>query len=148
MQEKKDVTMYPATAVIIFDEQKRILFRKRKEFGLWGLPTGYPLPGETIEETAKKAVRSETGLQVELTKVIGVYSDPYSQTFEYPTGEFVQFVTTYLLGKVVDGNAMPSQKEVTGVQFFAPHELPKDLMPLPPRWLVDAFANQEAAFIR
>ncbi|WP_100334166.1 NUDIX domain-containing protein [Bacillus alkalisoli] len=148
MQEKKDVTMYPATAVIIFDEQKRILFRKRKEFGLWGLPTGYPLPGETIEEAAIKGVRNETGLKVELKKIIGVYSDPYSQTFEYPNGEFVQFVTTYFLGEVVDGHARPSQKEVSHVQFFGPHELPTDLMPLPPRWLVDAFANEDAAFIR
>ena len=38
----------------------------------WVFPKGTPDPGETIEETALREVREETGLEVEIVRPIGV----------------------------------------------------------------------------
>ncbi len=43
----------------------------RSEDGLWGLPKGTPVAGESIEETARREVREETGLEVEIERSIG-----------------------------------------------------------------------------
>lgn len=39
---------------------------------MWGLPKGTPDPGETLEQTALREVREETGLEVRIVKKIGV----------------------------------------------------------------------------
>ncbi|MBI2760709.1 MAG: NUDIX hydrolase [Chloroflexi bacterium] len=43
----------------------------RAAAGLWGLPKGTPMPGETIEETARREVREETGLDVRIERKVG-----------------------------------------------------------------------------
>lgn len=39
--------------------------------GLWGLPKGRPMQGESLEQTAQREVREETGLQVEIQRPVG-----------------------------------------------------------------------------
>ncbi|HKR06421.1 MAG TPA: NUDIX hydrolase [Bacteroidia bacterium] len=43
---------------------------------MWALPGGLMDEGETIEETAVREAKEETGLDVKLTALIGVYSKP------------------------------------------------------------------------
>lgn len=43
----------------------------RSRAGIWGLPKGTPMPGETLEETALREVREETGLEVRLIEPLG-----------------------------------------------------------------------------
>jgi ADP-ribose pyrophosphatase YjhB (NUDIX family) len=44
--------------------------------GLWSYPGGYLETGETLEEGAVRETREETGLDVEITGLLGVYSRP------------------------------------------------------------------------
>src|SRR5437773_1824676 len=48
-----------------------VLLCGRTAAGLWGLPKGTPMPGETLEETASREVREETGFDVCIERKVG-----------------------------------------------------------------------------
>ena len=81
-------------AAVVFDEAGRVLLGRRLDNGLWGLPSGHVEVGETAAQAAVREVAEETGLQVQVQRLVGVYSDPASQVFAYPDGRVTQFVTT------------------------------------------------------
>ncbi|WP_141433911.1 NUDIX hydrolase [Bacillus sp. 03113] len=138
----------PGVAVIILDEEKRVLLQKRADVGLWGIPSGHVEPGETVAQAAIREVLEETNLQIRIKKLIGVYSDPSSQVFKYPNGKKVHFITTCFLAEIVGGTLRCNSSESLAVQFFHKDNLPSDLLNMHPCWLDDAFANKEYSFIR
>lgn len=54
-----------------------LIKRKNEPFeGQWALPGGFVDIGETVEDTAVREMKKETGLDVELVRLVGVYSEP------------------------------------------------------------------------
>ena len=49
-------------AVLVTDEQGRLLLLRRTDNGCWGIPGGAMEPGETLEQTALRETQEETGL--------------------------------------------------------------------------------------
>lgn len=138
----------PGVAAVVLNAPGDVLLVKRRDNGLWGLPSGHVERGETVAEAVKREVREETGLDVEVERLIGVYSDPASQVFHYPSGEVVQFVTLSFLCRVVGGTLCADGVESSEVKFFKPSELPHDILTMHPLWLKDAQADRPQAFIR
>jgi ADP-ribose pyrophosphatase YjhB (NUDIX family) len=70
--------MVVASDVIIQHKGKILLIKRGIEpyKGMPCLPGGRHKEDERIEETAKREVKEETGLDVELKEILGVYSDP------------------------------------------------------------------------
>lgn len=62
-----------AVIVAVIDDGK-ILLTKREDFEVWCLPGGSVEEGETLAEGAIREAKEETGLDVELTRLVGVYS--------------------------------------------------------------------------
>ena len=67
-----------AVICIVPREGQVLMIRRSTElgYGLWGLPGGYVDRGEVVEEAAAREVWEETGLEVEIGGLIGLYSDP------------------------------------------------------------------------
>ncbi len=145
---KKIEAVKAGIAVIIFNEKNQVLLQKRKDVGLWGIPSGHIEIGETVSEAAIREVKEETNLDIRIRKLIGVYSDPHSQVFSYPNGQMIHFITTCFLAEIIGGELMCNAKESLKLKFFNYQHLPYNLLKMHPKWLDDALANREMAFIR
>ncbi len=63
-------------ASIAIVQGKRVLLQLRRDFPVWCLPGGAIEEGESLAQAAIREAREETGLEVELTRLVGVYSRP------------------------------------------------------------------------
>ncbi|MGC5288655.1 NUDIX hydrolase [Micromonospora sp. DT231] len=91
-----------AVTVFVQDGHGRVLLIQRTDNGLWALPGGAQDFGEYIAETAVRETREETGIEVKVTGIVGIYSDP-RHVVEYSDGEVRQqfsicFRALYLSG--------------------------------------------------
>ncbi|MBD3389792.1 NUDIX domain-containing protein [Candidatus Micrarchaeota archaeon] len=71
--------MRPATVDALIIENGKILLIKRgrePDKGKWALPGGFVDRGETAEEACVREVEEETGLEVEVEEIVGVFSEP------------------------------------------------------------------------
>ena len=67
------------TVDTIIDNESKVLFVKRNKepfVGKMVFPGGFMKKGETAEDAAKREVKEETSLDIELNDILGVYSDP------------------------------------------------------------------------
>ncbi len=54
-----------------------LIRRKNNPFkGSWALPGGFVEYGETVESAVKREIKEETGLEIDLNGIVGVYSNP------------------------------------------------------------------------
>lgn len=72
-----DTPKLTVDAVIIYNGRIVLVQRKNPPFeGKFALPGGFVDIGETVESAVIREAREETGLSIEIVKLLGVYSDP------------------------------------------------------------------------
>lgn len=77
MNREIKTPLLAADAVILFQEGIVLIRRVNPPYqGCYALPGGFVEIGETVEEAAKREAKEETGLDIDLLGMVGVYSDP------------------------------------------------------------------------
>jgi len=114
-------------AVLIVDEQNRLLLMKRSDSGCWGLPGGATELGEAVEDAAKRETFEETNLHIGEISLFGVFSGP-ELYYKYPNGDEVYNVTIVYLSHDVNGD-IRLNNEHTEWRRFAADEIPENISP-------------------
>lgn len=106
----------------MFDESGRVLLQKRGDSNKWGFPGGAIELGETPEEAAIRELKEETGLDVTIDSLIGIYTD---SDMKYPNGDNAQSIAIVYKLKALSGELICDNKETIDLKFFDVDKLPE-----------------------
>ena len=111
--EVKEVKTPMLAVDIIIKAKEGVVLVKRKNEpfkGKWALPGGFVEYGERVEDAAVREAAEETGLEVKLKRLVGVYSEPGRD----PRGHVVSIC--YLAEPV--GGRLRAASDATRVKVF------------------------------
>ncbi len=114
-------SIVPSVTVVALDDDGRVLLIHRTDNDLWALPGGGVDTGESAAGAAVRETREETGFDVEVTGLVGLYTDP-RHVIAYDDGEVRQQFSICFSARIVGGECRTSS-ESKEVAFLAPHEL-------------------------
>ncbi|MGW4406063.1 NUDIX hydrolase [Nonomuraea sp. NPDC004702] len=114
-------SLVPACGTVTVDDAGRILMQRRRDTGQWALPMGKMEIGETPSQCAIRETEEETGVRVEPTGLLGVYSDP-GHIVAYTDGEVRQEYEVMLIARPVGGRP-EANDEASDVRWVEPGEL-------------------------
>ncbi len=109
---------------LILDNQNRVLLQHRTDNHQWSHPGGAIEVGESVEDTVRREVYEETGLQVQNLEFFNIYSGE-SQHYIYPNGDEVYFVNVIYICKKYQGVPVADLEETKDLQFFELESLPQ-----------------------
>jgi len=114
--------------VMIFDEHHRLLLQHRIDDNTWDFPGGYMELGESTEETARREVREETGLEIGEMTLFKIFA---GKEFFYTclNGDQVFSVSPVYVTNDAHGALQPDGDEGSEVRFFPIHDLPSEMLP-------------------
>ncbi|HUS13415.1 MAG TPA: NUDIX hydrolase [Chloroflexia bacterium] len=103
------------------DQGAVLLVRRNIEpfYGMWDIPGGYLHEWEHPAEGARREVAEETGLQVELTRLLGIFIDRYGDN---PQTTF----NVYYRGRVLRGTLAPAD-DASEAHWFSADALPAEI---------------------
>ncbi len=103
-----------AAVVLVTNGDKLVLVRRgvEPEMGKWSFPSGFMNRGEVVEDAAKREVKEETGLIIELDSLVGIYSSQDSP------------VVLAVYAATATGGTLRAGHDATEVGLFPPDELP------------------------
>ena len=99
-------------------QNEKILLTKREDFETWILPSGGVEDGESLAQAAIRETKEETGLDIELTSLVGVYS----RISNISPGYMVLFAA-----KPVGGEIKCQEGETIAVEWFDFDKIPSPL---------------------
>ena len=128
-----------AVNVAVVDAARRVLLTRREDFDVWCLPGGAVDDGESLAQAAIREVAEETGLDVRLTRLVGVYSRP----------KLGGYHTLALFAAVPAGGTLsPDPREVTEARWVRADELPDHLLWGQRERIADAMAGFGGSIVR
>ncbi len=115
-------SLVPAAVAVVAREDGAVLLIRRTDNGNWALPGGAIEMNESIADAAIRETFEETGIQVEVTGLLGVYSDPRHVIHFTSNDEVRREFSVALTARPVGGAPTPSS-ESSEVRWVAPGDL-------------------------
>jgi 8-oxo-dGTP diphosphatase len=111
----KDLPRFAVTALVFIAPGDSLLL-VRQNYGkrYWSLPGGSVEPGESVDQAAVREVKEETGLDVRLTRLVGVYSKPAQDA-----------LAVCFEAEVLGGSLSEATDEIVECCYFPPDDLPE-----------------------
>ncbi|MFJ9854196.1 NUDIX hydrolase [Streptomyces sp. NPDC101150] len=110
-----------AASAVVTDGEGCILLQRRTDNGLWALPGGGMDITDSLPGTAVREVKEETGLDVEITGLVGTYTDP-RHIIAYSDGEVRRQFNVCFTARIVGGSLAISDESFE-LKFVAPGEI-------------------------
>ncbi|TDC66348.1 NUDIX hydrolase [Streptomyces hainanensis] len=114
-------SMVVAASAVVTDDQGRILLQRRRDNDLWALPGGGMELTESLPGAAVREVKEETGLDVEITGLVGTYTDP-RHIIAYTDGEVRRQFNVCFTARI-NGGQLAMSNESTDIRFVEPRGL-------------------------
>lgn len=112
----------PTTDVVIYEPEKGVvIIRRANEPQGYALPGGFIDEGEQAETAARREMREETGLDVELTGLLGVYSRPGRDPRQHT-------MSVVFAGRPKDATRLQAGDDAQAAAFYPLNALPEPLV--------------------
>ena len=115
-----------------------ILLIRRSDNDNWALPGGGMDLGESLPDTGVRETAEETGIDVEITGLVGIYTDPRHVILYTSNNEARQEFSVVFTARPIGGTPTPSD-ESTEVRWVPPAEIESLPMDRSMRMRVDQY---------
>lgn len=135
--EKEVVKVYVVAGVVLKQDGKYLLVQEnwpenKEVHGTWNLPAGRVDVGDSIEQTAVKEAKEESGFDVELIKKLGIYQNTASEAVKH-----------VFEAKIVGGELKWPEEEILDAKWLTFEEIKNMKDKLRNIWVLDAISLVE-----
>jgi len=110
-------SIVPSVTAIVCNDANDLLLVHKTDNDLWALPGGGVDPGESVSQAVVREVKEETGFDVEVIELSGVYTNP-RHVIAYDDGEVRQQFSLCFRARLIGGQKTTSS-ETSEVAFVA-----------------------------
>ncbi|GAA4955902.1 NUDIX hydrolase [Actinoplanes utahensis] len=115
-------SVVPSANAVVVNDDGAILLIRRSDNDNWALPGGGMDLGESLPQTAVRETAEETGIDVEVTGLVGIYTDPRHVILYTSNNEARQEFSIVFTARPIGGTPTPSS-ESTEVRWVPPAEI-------------------------
>lgn len=112
----------PTVSILTFDNAGRVLLVRHAEGNNWTTPGGMIEPYELPADAAVREMWEETGLAVELLRIVGVFGGELCR-HTYRNGDRVSWISTTFEARVVGGTLRPDGEETLETRYVSRDDL-------------------------
>ena len=115
-------SLVPSVNVGVINDDGAVLLIRRTDNENWALPGGAMGIGETIADAGVRETREETGIDCEIERLVGVYTNPRHVMLYTSNGEVRQECSLVFAARPIGGEPTTSS-ESSEVRWVAPNEI-------------------------
>jgi 8-oxo-dGTP pyrophosphatase MutT (NUDIX family) len=105
-------SIVPSVNVIVTTDNGKVLLIKRSDNDNWAVPGGAIDIGESLTQAAVRETKEETGIDCEITGLVGIYTDPRHVIHYTSNDEVRQEFSIVLTAHATGGEPTPSDESL------------------------------------
>jgi len=103
-------SLVPSVNIVVTNSAGEVLLIRRSDNDNWAVPGGAIDLGESLVEAAVRETREETGIDCEVTGLVGIYTDPRHVILYTSNGEARQEFSIVLTARATGGEPTRSEE--------------------------------------